>query len=141
MYFWGVKTCKLINLTFFILIFPAIYSQQKTEAEEIDSLIEEHGKIKAKAFPGRAAILIKLLNLTEKEISAVYEIKGSVKVNHYIPGTRIPILPESELYSNTDQKEPILNLAWHLPSEVRANLEKNGYLGDVIDIKEATFLG
>ena len=107
----------------------------------IDSLIEEHGKIKAKAFPGRAAILIKLLNLTEKEISAVYEIKGSVKVNHYIPGTRIPILPESELYSDTDQKEPILNLAWHLPSEVRANLEKNGYLGDVIDIKEATFLG
>ena len=36
-----MKTCKLINLTFFILIFPAIYSQQKTEAEEIDSLIEE----------------------------------------------------------------------------------------------------
>ena len=117
-------------------------SKWKVDARKmIDSLIEEHGKIKAKAFPGRAAILIKLLNLTEKEISAVYEIKGSVKVNHYIPGTRIPILPESELYSNTDQKEPILNLAWHLPSEVRANLEKNGYLGDVIDIKEATFLG
>jgi len=36
-----VKTWKLINLTFFILIFPSIYSQQKTEAEEIDSLIEE----------------------------------------------------------------------------------------------------
>ena len=36
-----MKTWKLINLTFFILIFPAIYSQQKTEAEEIDSLIEE----------------------------------------------------------------------------------------------------
>ena len=114
----------------------------KVDARKIiDSLIEEHGKIKAKAFPGRAAILIKLLNLTEKEISAVYEIKGSIKVYHYIPGTRIPILPESELYSNTDQKEPILNLAWHLPSEVRANLKKNGYLGDVIDIKEATFLG
>tara|TARA_B100001027_G_scaffold216816_1_gene194496 strand:- start:1759 stop:2961 length:1203 start_codon:yes stop_codon:yes gene_type:complete len=114
----------------------------KVDARKIiDLLIEEHGKIKAKAFPGRAAILIKLLNLTEKEISAVYEIKGSLKVNHYIPGTRIPILPESELYSNTDQKEPILNLAWHLPSEVRANLKKNGYLGDVIDIKEATFLG
>ena len=54
---------------------------------------------------------------------------------------RIPILPESEFYSNTDQKEPILNLAWHLLSEARSNLEKNGYLGDVIDVKEATFLG
>ena len=36
-----MKTWKLINLTIFILIFTAIYSQQKTEAEEIDSLIEE----------------------------------------------------------------------------------------------------
>ena len=32
-----------------------------------------------KAFPGRAAILIKILGLTEKEISSVYEIKGSIK--------------------------------------------------------------
>jgi len=32
-------------------------------------------------------------------------------------------------------KKPILNLAWHLPSEVRANLLVNGYTGHVIDIK------
>jgi len=36
-----VKAFKLINLTFFILIFPLVYSQQKTEVEEIDLLIEE----------------------------------------------------------------------------------------------------
>ena len=36
-----MKASKLINLTFFILIFPTIYSQQKTEVEEIDLLIEE----------------------------------------------------------------------------------------------------
>jgi hypothetical protein len=36
-----VKASKLINLTFFILIFPLVYSQQKTEVEEIDLLIEE----------------------------------------------------------------------------------------------------
>ena len=36
-----MKALKLINLTFFFLIFPAIYSQQKTEVEEIDLLIEE----------------------------------------------------------------------------------------------------
>ena len=41
----------------------------------------------AKAFPGRAAILIKLLSLDENQISGVYEIKGSIKVNHYVPGT------------------------------------------------------
>ena len=101
----------------------------------IDDHVSKHGLIRAKAFPGRAAILIKLLGLNENHISAVYEIKGSIKVGHYVPGTRIPILPEVELYAKKDLKKPILNLAWHLPSEVRANLLVNGYTGHVIDIK------
>tara|TARA_B100000780_G_C21123677_1_gene455469 strand:- start:196 stop:1413 length:1218 start_codon:yes stop_codon:yes gene_type:complete len=109
--------------------------------QEILSIVEAQGKIKAKAFPGRATILIKLLGLDEKHISAVYEITGSIKVDHYVPGTRIPILPEAKLYSDTDQDELILNLAWHLPEEVRANLTKNGYRGEVIDIKKANFKG
>jgi SAM-dependent methyltransferase len=95
----------------------------------------EQGAIRAKAFPGRAAILIKLLGLDENHVSAVYEITGSIKVGHYVPGTRIPILPEAELYELENQNAPILNLAWHLPSEVRANLAKNGYTGKVFDIK------
>ena len=101
----------------------------------IDDHVSKHGRMRAKAFPGRAAILIKLLGLNENHISAVYEIKGSIKVGHYVPGTRIPILPEVELYAKKDLKKPILNLAWHLPSEVRANLLVNGYTGHVIDIK------
>lgn len=36
-----MKALKLINLTFFLLISPAIYSQQKTDVDQIDSLIEE----------------------------------------------------------------------------------------------------
>ena len=101
----------------------------------IDDHVSKHGLIRAKAFPGSAAILIKLLGLNENHISAVYEIKGSIKVGHYVPGTRIPILPEVELYAKKDLKKPILNLAWHLPSEVRANLLVNGYTGHVFDIK------
>lgn len=98
--------------------------------------VKKHGKIRAKAFPGRATILVNLLGLDESLISAVYEIKGSIKVGHYVPGTRIPILPEAELYK-LDKDQPILNLAWHLPAEVRANLAKNGYTGKVYDIKVA----
>ena len=101
----------------------------------INDHVSKHGLMRAKAFPGRATILIKLLGLNENHISAVYEIKGSIKVGHYVPGTRIPILPEVELYAKKDLKKPILNLAWHLPSEVRANLLVNGYTGHVIDIK------
>ena len=100
----------------------------------IDSYVSKHGKLRAKAFPGRAAILIKLLDLDASHLSAVYEIKGSIKVGHFVPGTRIPILPEADLFG-LDKTQPILNLAWHIPAEVRANLESHGYVGDVIDIK------
>ena len=109
--------------------------RRKTRAIILD-YVQKHGKLRAKAFPGRAAILIKLLGLDERHISAVYEIKGSIKVDHYVPGTRIPILPEKELYLESDQAAPILNLAWHLPAEVRDNLKNNNYTGDVIDIKK-----
>tara|TARA_B100000886_G_scaffold338509_1_gene301510 strand:- start:3618 stop:4808 length:1191 start_codon:yes stop_codon:yes gene_type:complete len=109
---------------------------KKTTKKFILNHVKKNGKLIAKAFPGRAAILIKLLNLSEKHISAVYEIKGSVKVNHYVPGTRIPILPEAKLYQKKNLSRPILNLAWHLPKEVRRNLLKNGYTGKVIDIKK-----
>jgi SAM-dependent methyltransferase len=100
----------------------------------IEKHVQQHGKLRAKAFPGRAAILLKLLGLTEEHISAVYEIKGSIKVGHYVPGTRIPIMPEVELYAQ-DMTEPILNLAWHIPAEVRANLISHNYTGKVIDVK------
>jgi hypothetical protein len=109
---------------------------KKTTKKFISDHVKKNGKFISKAFPGRAAILIKLLNLNEKHISSVYEIKGSAKVNHYVPGTKIPILPEHKLYKKKDLSQPILNLAWHLPKEVRNNLIKNGYKGKVIDIKK-----
>ena len=108
---------------------------QKETKAWIEDYVANNGKIRAKAFPGRAAIMIKMLDLDENHISAVYEIIGSIKVQHYVPGTRIVILPEAELYSLEDQNQPILNLAWHLPVEVRNNLKKNGYTGEVHDIK------
>ena len=107
---------------------------RKTTRRMIESLVSQHGKLRAKAFPGRAAILIKLLGINENHISAVYEIKGSIKTGHYLPGTRIPILPEADLYTQ-DLTLPILNLAWHLKQEVRDNLASHGYTGTVIDIK------
>lgn len=102
----------------------------------IENFVKINGKINAKAFPGRAAILIKLLNIDEQYIKAVYEIKGSIKVFHYVPGTKIPILPEKMLYESDQNNKPILNLAWHIPKEVELNLRNNGFTGEIINIKE-----
>ena len=117
-----------------------ILNWKRKTKDKITLLNKEYGPLPAKAFPGRAAILIKMLELDNSNISAVYEIEGSIKVNHYVPSTKIPILPEKNLYDLKDQPQVILNLAWHLPKEVRKNLEKNSYKGTVIDIKEFKFL-
>ena len=55
------------------------------------NIIKENGPLVAKAFPGRAAILIRLLGYDKSDISAVYEKPNSLKIDHFVPGTRIPI--------------------------------------------------
>jgi hypothetical protein len=104
----------------------------------IQDEVRRHGKLRAKAFPGRAAILIKLMGFDENVISAVYEKPGSMKVGNYVPGTRIPILSDDELWSEADRSKPILNLAWHIPQEIREYLGAHDYTGRVIDIIDSS---
>jgi hypothetical protein len=78
-----------------------------------------------------------LLGLNEESISAVYEKPGSLKVGHYIPGTRIPIRSDDELFGLSDKTQPLLNLAWHIPGEIRGYLASHGYTGPIIDILNA----
>lgn len=107
------------------------------KARLLKDKVRQSGKLRAKAFPARAAILIKLLGLNEESISAVYEKPGSLKIGHYVPGTRIPIRSDDELFASVDKTQPLLNLAWHIPSEIRSYLTEHGYAGPVIDILSA----
>jgi len=100
----------------------------------IDELIKKHGAIKAKAFPGRAAILIKMLKLDESRISGVYEKPGSLKIGNYLPGTHIPIYSDEDLFSLEDKSQPIINLAWHISNEINQYMTNSGYTGPIIDV-------
>lgn len=119
---WGFEKMNL-NIT----------AWKKNKTEQISHLVKTYGKLKAKAFPGRAAILIKLLELDENMIYAVFEKPGSMKIGSFLPGTKIPILSDDDLFSG-DLEEPILNLAWHISREIREYLNNNGYKGEIIDI-------
>jgi hypothetical protein len=107
---------------------------KESKNREIKSLVEIHGPLKAKAFPGRAAILIKLLGLDESSIECVYERPGSMKIGHYLPGTRIPIKSDDELFALPDSPPVIINLAWHISAEINDFLRKQGFCGEIIDI-------
>jgi len=104
--------------------------------KKIKKLYFKNGKLIAKAFPGRAAILIKLLNLNENYISAVYEKPNSKKIGYYVPGTKIPILSDNLLFKKIKQRKVniIINLAWHLSKEIKNYLRAKKYKKIIFDI-------
>lgn len=114
---------------------------RQTKMALLEQYVKRLGRLKAKAFPGRAAILAKLLRLDEHSISAVYEKPGSLKIGHYVPGTRIPICSDDELFALSDKTKPLLNLAWHISDEIRAYVREHAYTGEVIDILSSADFG
>ncbi len=103
---------------------------------EIDNLVKKYGKLKSKAFPGRAAILIKLLGLDEEKIEFNYEKPGSMKIGHYIPGTKIEIISDNELFLQKKNDLPIINFAWHIANEIKYYLRENDFNNKIINIIE-----
>ncbi len=100
----------------------------------IREFVARHDKLAGKAFPGRAAILVKLLGLDSDSIAAVYEKPGSMKIGHYLPGTRIPIRSDDDFFALPQKPPVMLNLAWHISAEIVGYLRKQGYSGQVVDI-------
>ena len=106
---------------------------EKEKVNIINNLVNKFGALPAKGFPGRAAILIKILNLDNHHIKAIYEQAKSNKVGNYAPGTKIPIISDVGL-KKIDRKVPIINLAWHINKEIKTYLKKNFINNKIIDI-------
>jgi len=111
----------------------AIARWREKKTSEIRSAVARHRPLAAKAFPGRAAIPIKMLGLDRASIDAIYEKPGSGKIGHVVPGTRIPILSDNDFPATKDDK-PLVNMAWHIADEIETYLRGRGFAGDIIHI-------
>ena len=108
---------------------------KQNKKREIMSLVRETGPLPAKAFPGRASILINLLQLNKKHISFIFEKNLSLKTGHYVPGTDIKIIKEKFLKKALRNKGVIINFAWHISKEIKYSLKKEfKFKGKIIDI-------
>lgn len=116
---------------------PALIDAGRAAVQaKLRELVAQYGTLPAKAFPGRAAILIHSLAIDESLIHATYERSNSPKIGHYIPGTKIEIRDEAE-FLNTHKSSPvIINLAWHIQTEIERYMRSQGYEGQVIPIWE-----
>ena len=76
-----------------------------------------------------------LLKLNNNNISKIYEKNSSLKVNKYAPGTDIKIEKEKNFKTVMKSNKIIINLAWHISSEIKNYLRNHmKYKGSVIDI-------
>jgi len=97
----------------------------------IKKLVNQGFKIYGKSFPGRAAILIKLLNINENIMPAVFEKDKSEKIDHYVPSTKIKIISDTNWIENKMIPESMIIWGWHIPNEIKKYLRDNGYKGKI----------
>lgn len=87
--------------------------------------------------PSRAATLLAYCGIGAETVPVVYETKGSHKIGHYMPGTRIEVREEPAEFDGEDP-DTLLLLAWHIAEELK---ERDKFQGDIIvPLPRAEFL-
>jgi hypothetical protein len=96
----------------------------------IGGLKESGARICGISAPSRASTLINYVGLDEAIIDYVCEIAGSLKIGKSMPGTAIPVVEESRLF--TDPPDCAIVFSWHIADELAPKLRAKGYRGKLI---------
>ena len=87
-------------------------------------------RVQAISAPSRASTLINYVGLDDGILDCVVEVKGSLKIGKYLPGTVVPVVEETRLFQ--EQPEYALILSWHIAEELAPKLRELGYRGKFI---------
>jgi hypothetical protein len=96
----------------------------------IRELKESGARICGISAPSRASTLVNYVGLDDGIIDYVCEIAGSLKIGKCMPGTAIPVVEESRLFS--DAPEAAIVFSWHIADELAPKLRAKGYRGKLI---------
>ena len=103
----------------------------KLELMALISKIKKEGKrIYGIGAPSRGTTLIHYTGINEGIVDCTLEIRGSHKINKYVPGTMIPVLEEAKLYE--DQPEYVLLFSWQITEELIPKIKEKGFKGKFI---------
>jgi hypothetical protein len=96
----------------------------------IRDLKESGARICGISAPSRASTLVNYVGLDAAIIDYVCEIAGSLKIGKSMPGTSIPVVEESRLF--TDAPDCAIVFSWHIADELAPKLRAKGYRGKLI---------
>ncbi|MEK7479496.1 MAG: class I SAM-dependent methyltransferase [Patescibacteria group bacterium] len=88
------------------------------------------GRVYGVGAPSRGTTLINYVGIDEGIVDCTLEIKGSHKMDKYVPGTLIPVLEESKLF--LDQPEYALLFSWNIADTLMEKLKEKGFKGKFI---------
>jgi hypothetical protein len=102
--------------------------------------LKEKGKsVAGYSLPARAMTLINYVGIDHDLLPYVVEQKSSLKLNKFVPGTRIPVISNECLEANNP--DYLLVFAWHLKDEIIAHLRSRGLKGIcIIPLPEVTLI-
>ena len=89
---------------------------KKNLTEEISRLKKDNKRIIAKSCPARAVVLLNYCGLNNQDLAYIAEQPTSLKLDYYVPGTKLKIVSDDILLD--DQPDYILLLAWHLSKPI-----------------------
>jgi hypothetical protein len=93
-------------------------------------LKEKGARIAGISAPSRASTLVNYVGLDQGIIDYVCEIPGSLKIGKCMPGTQIPVVDETKLFS--DQPDCAVIFSWHITDELAPKLKAKGFRGKLI---------
>src|SRR5437660_5026618 len=96
----------------------------------IRKLKKNRTRICGVSAPSRASSLVNYVGLDAAIVDYVCEIAGSLKIGKYMPGTSIPVVEESRLF--TDQPDCAIVFSWHIADELAPKLRAKGYRGKLL---------
>ena len=101
-----------------------VKSSKKDLLNNIKNLKSKNFKIIAKSCPARAVVLLNYCGLNNDDLDYVAEQPTSLKLDYFIPGTKLKIINDDELLK--DNPDYILLLAWHLSKPIINKWKKKG---------------
>ena len=80
--------------------------------------------------PGRCSTFLNYCKIDEKKMAYIAEQSTSLKIKKYLPGMRIPIIDEKEMFENPP--DLAIMLSWHYAEEIISILRKKKFKSKIL---------
>jgi len=101
-----------------------IVSSKENLVKKIIELKSLNKRIIAKSCPARAVVLLNYCGLNNTHLDYIAEQPTSLKLDQYVPGTKLKIINDDILKEN--EPDYVLLLAWHLSEPIINKWKKRG---------------